>query len=232
MSIPNTSIVYKDGFSKSGHTGNFCDSGFSPHCTKHAYLAWEFRSDPNPHISVVELGGLTPDQVIARLGPPGPFPFSDPRKPNPNDPKFPPWTPDQERERGPLVLEYDDYVLYKNGHNNDWFPPHVGHSYGIVFEDGRVAEDNSRKALDENINIGNSKGTFMFMIDWGEGFDLYDLFRAGKLTTGWFSGGHHQRRRRQFHRQRQPHLQPGRHVLSRKVQKGRESIAMNSCIGG
>jgi hypothetical protein len=55
-----------------------------------AYCSW--GSHPDPRMNMKHLGGLTPEQVIARLGPPR----YDPRKPNPNDPRYKPWTPDQE----------------------------------------------------------------------------------------------------------------------------------------
>lgn len=97
-----------------------------------AHFIWGIRS-PDPRYTMQNLGGLTPDQVIARLGPP-PFP-GDPRQGDREDPKQKPWTPELEGELGPLQFYYHD-----NGKTAVWIPPHNGHEYGIIFKNGHVAE--------------------------------------------------------------------------------------------
>jgi hypothetical protein len=85
-----------------------------------AYCTW--GSHPDPMMNMKHLGGLTPDQVIARLGSPR---WGDPRKPQPNS-LDKPWTPDQEAVRGPLTFYY--YSRYR------W----RGFSYEIIFENNHV----------------------------------------------------------------------------------------------
>jgi len=84
------------------------------------YLVW--GAFPNPRMNMQELGGLTPDQVVARLG----SPHYDPRKlPHP-------WTPEREAkgEDGPLTLCYGD---------SDFFPWRWrGFGYAVVFENNQV----------------------------------------------------------------------------------------------
>jgi len=93
------------------------------------YVVW--GAFPDPRITFGSLGGLTPDQVVAKIGPP----HWDRRKPNAWG--NPGWSAAGEArgEDGPLAFEY-------NGHFNNGFFPYrwFGWTYGVVFRNGRVAE--------------------------------------------------------------------------------------------
>jgi hypothetical protein len=79
---------------------------------------------PDSRINITELGGLTPIQVIARLGPPR----SDPRALS-NSPRYKSWTPEHEPELGPLVFYY-----------HDSFPHWRGYEYEITFKNNHVVQ--------------------------------------------------------------------------------------------
>ena len=79
-------------------------------------LYWSWL--PDSRITIEKLRGLTPDQVVARLG----SPRHDPRKPQLDG-----WTPAQEPQLGPLMFGYYDYSL-------------AGREYLIIFEDNKVVE--------------------------------------------------------------------------------------------
>jgi hypothetical protein len=74
---------------------------------------------PDSRFTMDKLGGLTPEQVIDRVGPPD----YDGR----NDTSDP-WTPEKEKEGkcGPLILTYKDRHSWR------------GIEYGIEFEDNHV----------------------------------------------------------------------------------------------
>jgi len=93
------------------------------------YLLWG-ADTPDPVVSMDAIGGLTPEQVISRLGPPD----SDPRNPvRGAPPGYKPWT--SEAEDGPLQLLYND-----GDFPDSFFHPHFGHDYSIIFENGRVSQ--------------------------------------------------------------------------------------------
>jgi hypothetical protein len=83
-------------------------------------------SYPDPHKSMKALGGLTPDQVIAQLGPPW---NHDDRKWHPINPGGKPWTPAQEAAWGPLVFIYHDAL-----------PRWKGYRYAVIFQNNRVSQ--------------------------------------------------------------------------------------------
>jgi hypothetical protein len=85
------------------------------------YVVWWVwaGAQPDPKFGIDNLRGLTPDQVIQRLGPP----TSDPRRP-----EFGGWTPSLEPKDGPLVFIYDE--------NRGW----AGWGHGIVFDNGKVSK--------------------------------------------------------------------------------------------
>ena len=80
---------------------------------------------PDPRFQTSKLIGLTPEEVIQRLGPPR----VDPRiaKPKPYWPREAPWSPDNEAVQGPLRFYYYDHR---------W----MGFEYGIIFEHNRVSK--------------------------------------------------------------------------------------------
>lgn len=80
------------------------------------YIYW--GSKPDPRFTLVNLQGLTPDEVIARLGPPD----VDPRLP-----KWGSWTP--QNKYGELLI-----FTYRSGW--DW----RGFNYGVVFENNHVVK--------------------------------------------------------------------------------------------
>jgi hypothetical protein len=73
---------------------------------------------PDPRFNIENVRGLTPDQVIARFGPPR----VDPRRPEEGG-----WTPTSEPTSGPLVFNYVDH--------GSW----MGWEHSIFFEDGKVS---------------------------------------------------------------------------------------------
>lgn len=80
------------------------------------YIAW--GANPDPRFALDKLQGLTPDEVIAQLGPP----LEDPRLP-----KFGGWTP----QTGiPLILSYRGGLEWQ-----DFY-------YGIVFDKNHVTKVN------------------------------------------------------------------------------------------
>jgi len=85
------------------------------------WTAWGAR--PDPSINMKKLAGMTPDQVIACLGPPQ----SDPRKPLHG---FPPeWTPELEAKGPCTPLTFTYY---------DSFPYWQGYWHAIIFKNYRV----------------------------------------------------------------------------------------------
>lgn len=81
--------------------------------------AWAYRGiNGDPRMRIGNLRGLTPAEVVARLGPPD----YDPRR------LTPPWTPADEQKGHPLKLYYHDRWSW------------LGHECGIVFKQGRVVQ--------------------------------------------------------------------------------------------
>ena len=95
-----------------------------------AYIFWGV-SRPNPRVTIQELRGLTPDQVISRLGPPR----SDSRKRDPRNPTPSTSVAQPVLRDGTFDIEYDDAEL-----GSTFLNPHLGHFYNIRFELGRVVK--------------------------------------------------------------------------------------------
>src|SRR5689334_1441194 len=84
------------------------------------FAVWVYRGvRGDARMSVKKLKGLTPEQVIARVGPPE----YDPRLPT-----YGSWTPADEASGDPLKFYYHD----------PWSL--LGHEYAIVFRGGRVVD--------------------------------------------------------------------------------------------
>jgi hypothetical protein len=76
-------------------------------------------SHPDPRFTLSNLKGLTPSEVSNRLGPP----VVDPRLA-----KWGGWTPNNEKDLGPLRFYYYDRYGWK------------GYEYAVVFENGKVVD--------------------------------------------------------------------------------------------
>jgi hypothetical protein len=82
---------------------------------------------PDQQMSLEKLHGLTPEEVISKLG----TPRYDPRVPDPRYPQVHTWSPERESTAGPLQLEYNDqrFLLCR------W----RGFGYMIGFENNHVS---------------------------------------------------------------------------------------------
>lgn len=81
------------------------------------YIGW--GASPDPRFSLAHLNGMTPEQVIAQLGPPR----IDLRLP-----KFEGWTPAMQESVGPLKFYYYDEYRWR------------GFEYCIIFHDNHVSD--------------------------------------------------------------------------------------------
>ena len=80
------------------------------------YIYW--GAIPDPRMNLASLKGMTPQQVISRLGPP---------RVDQRLPKFGGWTPAQQQTVGPLAFYYYD---------NRW----RGFEYAIIFNNNQVSD--------------------------------------------------------------------------------------------
>lgn len=95
-----------------------------------AYIVW--GAYPDPRMNMAELGGLTPDEVIARVGPPRIDPRKTPLYKNP-DGHLETWNADLAAKGayGPLTFIYND--------SGSFLCRWQGYEYALVFKNNRVA---------------------------------------------------------------------------------------------